>query len=134
MLGGMTVFHYTVTTQKSLDDAISAVSAALKERSFGVLWELDMASKLHEKGVDYEGAFRVLEVCNPKVAKQVLEHNPLVGYFLPCKIVVYEDKDGTNKIGLANPTALIGLVGDEQLSGIAKDIEDTLIAAVEAAK
>ena len=128
------MFHYTVTTEKSLADAVSAVGAALKERSFGVLWELDMASKLQEKGVDYQGSFRVLEVCNPKVAKEVLEHNPLAGYFLPCKIVVYEDKDGLNKIGLTNPTSLMSLVEDDRLSTIAADIEETLKAAVDAAK
>ncbi|KPV43711.1 DUF302 domain-containing protein [Alicyclobacillus ferrooxydans] len=128
------MFHYTVSTTKSLDEAIAALGGALKERSFGVLWELDMASKLHEKGVDYNGSFRVLEVCNPKVAKEVLEHNDLAGYFLPCKIVVYTDKNGSNQIGLTNPTALMSLVGDEKLSAIATDIEKTLKEAIDAAR
>lgn len=34
----------------------------------------------------------VIDVCNPHQAKQVLEKHLDVGFFLPCKMVVYEEK------------------------------------------
>jgi len=127
-------FHYTVTTDKSIDEAVSVVEANLKEHKFGVLWQLDLPAKLQEKGVDsYTTPYRILEVCNPVEAARVLNQNELVGYFLPCKITVYES-EGKTKIGLPKPTAMIGLLDDDQLKSIAKDIEDVLVDVLEKSK
>ncbi|WP_134704405.1 DUF302 domain-containing protein [Ammoniphilus sp. YIM 78166] len=127
-------FHYTVTTDKTIDEAVSAVEANLKEHKFGVLWQLDLPAKLQEKGVNsYTTPYRILEVCNPVEAARVLNQNELVGYFLPCKITVYES-EGKTKIGLPKPTAMIGLLDDNQLKSIAKDIEDVLVDVLEQSK
>ncbi|EXX86450.1 hypothetical protein BG53_06160 [Paenibacillus darwinianus] len=124
------MFHYTVETAKSPEQAIVDLQENLKEEKFGVLWQLDMKEKLVEKGVDFDQMYHILEVCNPVEAKRVLSENSLVGYFLPCKIAVY-DEGGTTKIGLPKPTALIGLVENEALMGIAVDIEKRLIAVID---
>lgn len=92
-------FHYTVTTDKSIDEAINSLEQNLKEHKFGILWQLDLPAKLQEKGVEgFTTPYRVLEVCNPFEAARVLSRNELVGYFLPCKITVYES-EGKTKIG-----------------------------------
>jgi len=85
---------------------------------------------LKEKGVDFDQTYHILEVCNPVEAKRVLSENSLVGYFLPCKIAVY-DEEGTTKIGLPRPTALIGFIDNEALMGIAEDIERRLIIVID---
>lgn len=127
-------FHYTVTTKKSIDEAISALEANLKEHKFGILWQLDLPAKLQEKGVaSFTSPYRILEVCNPKEAARVLNENELVGYFLPCKITVFES-GGTTKIGLPKPTAMINLLDDPKLNDIAKEIETTLIKVLEESK
>jgi uncharacterized protein (DUF302 family) len=127
------VFHYTVDTDKTIDEAVAAVEASLKQHKFGVLWQLDLPKKLQEKGVDYAQPYRILEVCNPVEAKRVLTQNPLVGYFLPCKVVVYGD-NGQTKIGMPKPTVMMGVVNDPALAEIAQGVEDTLIKALEEAK
>ena len=107
-------FHYTVSTNKTIEEAVASLEANLKEHKFGVLWQLDLPAKLQEKGVDsYTTPYRILEVCNPFEAARVLNQNELVCYFLPCKITVYES-EGSTKIGLPKPTAMIGLLDDEQ--------------------
>lgn len=100
------MFHYTVETDKSIEGAVQSVEQSLKNHKFGVLWQMDIPAKLQEKGVDFNQPFRVLEVCNPVEAKRVLSQNSLGGYFLPCKVVVYEE-NGRTKIGLPRPTALM---------------------------
>ncbi|MCL6452711.1 MAG: DUF302 domain-containing protein [Alicyclobacillus sp.] len=125
-------FHYSATTDKDLDEAVAALEAALKDHKFGVLWQMDIPSKLKEKGVDFDKPYRVLEVCNPHEAKQVLTQNPMVGYFLPCKLVVYEH-EGKTVIGLPKPTALMGVIGDEGLMETAQRVEATLKEAVDEA-
>ncbi|WP_217608767.1 DUF302 domain-containing protein, partial [Bacillus sp. GbtcB15] len=85
--------------------------------------------KLQEKGLDFNQEYKVLEVCNPHEAQRVLNENLLVGYFLPCKIVVYSD-NGQTKIGMPRPTALIKLVNNDEIIKLAKDIEDRLINCI----
>ncbi|MFP3490527.1 DUF302 domain-containing protein, partial [Staphylococcus sp. SIMBA_130] len=56
-----------------------------------------------------------------------------VGYFLPCKIVVFDD-DGQTKIGMPKPTTLLNLTGKNKLSEIGYDIEKRLISCIEKSK
>ncbi|WLR52878.1 DUF302 domain-containing protein [Bacillus tianshenii] len=124
------MFHYTVETNKSIEQAVTDLEASLKEDKFGVLWDFNIQETLQKKGFEFDTPYRVLEVCNPKEAKRVLEENALVGYFLPCKIVVYAEGEKT-KIGMPKPTELISMVGEEQLKAFAKDIEDRLIECID---
>ncbi|WP_407945228.1 DUF302 domain-containing protein [Paenibacillus apii] len=59
-----------------------------------------------------------------------INQKALVGYFLPCKLAVYAE-NGTTKIEMPKPTALIGLVHNDELMAIASDIENRLIACVD---
>ncbi|KSU59858.1 hypothetical protein AS034_17660 [[Bacillus] enclensis] len=124
------MFHYTKEVSMSVKEASEKVEASLKEESFGVLWNLDLAGKLEEKGLDFNEEVVILEVCNPKEAKKVLEQSMLVSYFLPCKISIYTE-NGTTKVGMAKPSKLIELVDNEELKNIALDIEERLIACIE---
>lgn len=123
------MFHYTVETEKSPQEAISDLTESLKQEKFGVLWQLDLKEKLNEKGVEFDQTYHILEVCNPVEAKRVLTETALVGYFLPCKIAVYENNGGTH-IGLPKPTSLIEFVENDKLKNIAADIEKRLIDCI----
>ncbi|MCM3443209.1 DUF302 domain-containing protein [Metabacillus halosaccharovorans] len=123
------MFDYTVATTKNVKEAVSSLELKLKEEKFGVLWKFDIKEKLQEKGLEFESDYLVLEVCNPHEAERVLKENLLVGYFLPCKIVVYSD-NGKTKIGMPRPTALINLINNEEIKRLAKDIEERLIQCI----
>ena len=124
------MFDYTVETSKSKDEAVRDLEANLKEEKFGVLWNFDLTAKLQEKGTDFDTPYTILEVCNPQEANRVLSEDLLVGYFLPCKIVVYE-KDGMTKIGMPKPSALIEMVQQDSIKEIAMDIETRLISCID---
>jgi uncharacterized protein (DUF302 family) len=124
------MFHYTVETKKTVAEAISSLEESLMEEKFGVLWNFDVKGKLNEKGLEYDNEFTVLEVCNPKEAQRVLNEEILVGYFLPCKIVVYNE-EGKTKIGMPKPSALIEMVDNEKLKDIALEIEGRLISCID---
>ena len=124
------MFDYTVVTDKNINEAIQSIEESLKEEKFGVLWKFDIKEKLQEKGLDFQKAFKVLEVCNPQEAFRVLNENVMAGYFLPCKIVVYEDS-GQTKIGMPKPSGLISLLNDEKMKQFAKDIENRLISCID---
>ena len=124
------MFHYTKDVSMSVKETVEKVESALKEESFGVLWNLDLSQKLQDKGLDFNEEVIVLEVCNPHEAKKVLEQSMLVSYFLPCKITVYTE-GGSTKVGMAKPSKLIELVDNEELKSIALDIENRLIGCLE---
>ncbi|PKH08774.1 DUF302 domain-containing protein [Planomicrobium sp. MB-3u-38] len=127
------MFNYTVETSKSRDEAVQTLEENLKAEKFGVLWNFDLTAKLQEKGTDFDTPFTVLEVCNPQEANRVLSEDLLVGYFLPCKIVVYEE-NGTTKIGMPKPSALIEMVNNDSIKKIAVDIEERLIGCIDKSK
>ncbi|ANU22184.1 DUF302 domain-containing protein [Planococcus donghaensis] len=124
------MFNYTVDTSKSVSEAVEALEENLKAEKFGVLWNFDLTAKLQEKGEDFDTPYTILEVCNPQEANRVLSENLMIGYFLPCKIVVYKESDSV-KIGMPKPTALIGMVEDQNIKSIAEDIEQRLIKCID---
>ena len=122
---------YEKSTNKSLSEAISSLESNLKESGFGILWQLNFKDKLQEKGLEFKDDFVVLEVCNPKQAKEVLEENIQIGYVLPCKMVVRREGDKTY-IGMTSPEVLIGLFEGSDLKEVAKKVEDSLKNSIEA--
>lgn len=122
--------NYEVRTEKSFEEAIKSIKDHLERFKFGVLWELNFKDKLAEKGLEFGRNVKVLEVCNPANALEVLEKNIEVAYFLPCKVVVYEKDEGMY-IGMVRPEKLIEMLGDESLYGIASNIESNLKKAIQ---
>jgi len=126
-------FTHTVKTQKNIDDVITTLTEDLKEIGFGVLETLDFKKILSEKNVELSNNYRLMEVCNPNLAKQVLEANPDLGLLLPCTIAVYR-KDDENYISLARPTSLLSMASENNLKFSGEEIEDNLIKVIEKAK
>lgn len=127
------MYDYTVETTKSVQQTKEEFVALLQTVKFGVLWELDLQATLIKKGVDHEEAYTILEVCNPKEAKQLLDHNPLAGYFLPCKIAIYQTGQ-TTKIGMPRPSVQAEAIGDPKLVEIASEIEAVIIDVIDQVK
>ncbi|WP_096439790.1 DUF302 domain-containing protein [Alteribacter populi] len=125
-------FDFTVKTDKHPEQVLSDLESTLKEEEFGVLWSFNVKEKLDEKGLGFDDNFYILEVCNPKDAKQVLETNKMAGYFLPCKVVVYVDQ-GQTYIGMPKPTSLMDFVDDSQVRHVANDVEQRMMRCIEKA-
>ena len=126
-------FTHTVKTQKNIDDVISTITENLKEIGFGVLGTLDFKKILSDKGLEFSNNYKLMEVCHPNLAKQVLEANPDLGLLLPCTIAVYQ-KDDENFISLARPTSLLTMASDKTLNFSGEEIETNLIKIIENAK
>jgi uncharacterized protein (DUF302 family) len=128
----LTKIKYVVATSKAPAEALVALKAALAEQNFGVLWELDFNEKLKEKGVETDAVFHLLEVCNPKKAKEALEHEIEMGFFLPCKAVVFV-RDGQTYMGIMKPSALLEGYAEPELLSLAMNVEDIMAKALDVA-
>lgn len=122
---------YEKSSNKSVEEAITSVKENLKKQGFGVLWELDFKKTLESKGLEFENEYVVLEVCDPKQAKTILEEDMQAGYTLPCKMAVRRE-DNKTYIGLMSPKTLLGLFDNSKLAQIGKEVEDTLKTVIEA--
>lgn len=119
------MFHYTVETHKSVPELVSAIEKNLKKVEFGLMWQVNIEERIQEKGHSLGGDFVVLEVCNPFKAHDFIKTNKLMGYFLPCKIVVYQDGAST-KVGMPKITSLVQVIGDDALLETAQEVETIL--------
>lgn len=124
-------YTYTVTTEQPVAAAVESVRKNLQENGFGTLWQLNVPEKLQEKGVEYQREAVILEVCNPVHARNALEANLQVIYFLPCKVVVF-DENGTTTIGMVLSTVMMETLQDPALTTFAREVEATLQKAINA--
>lgn len=125
-------YAYEERSAYSYEETLDRLKKEIKENQFGILYEVNLKEKIEGKGMDFEPNFTVLDVCNPKLAKDVLDEQIEVGYFLPCKVVVYE-KDNSVYAGVLKPTVLIDMVENDSLKDAAIEVEDILTKAVKAA-
>jgi len=125
-------FEETVTTAKSFEEAVEAVTSEVAKAGFRVQHIHDVQATFREKGSERD-PYKIIEVCNIKYAKKALDIDPLVGLMMPCKINVYEDK-GETKISLMLPSAMSLFFPHAGLEPVADEVEGILRQVIEAAR
>lgn len=123
---------YEKSTGKDFKSAVEHLKSSLSDVGFGVLWEMNFKETLKEKGQDFDKNFVILEVCNAVKAKGVLDRKIEAGYMLPCKMAIYE-KDGQVRMGMIKTEVLVGLLGDDSLKDMAKEVGASLQKAIDQA-
>ena len=110
---------------QSYEAVLPRVRAALKTEGFGVITEIDVRQTMKEKlGVDGRPHV-IIGACNPKLAHAALGAEPGLGLLLPCNVVVYET-DGGTRVAVVNAGAMLGMVGNEELSPVAAQVQEGL--------
>ncbi len=125
---------YVTDTPKDVATATRDLEEAVMRNKFGVLHVHDLQKTLKEKGLDFPNACRVLEVCNPQRAAQILTENMGMNMALPCRISVYQE-GGKTKIGMIRPTALLALFpGTPALTTMAEEVERETVRMIDEAR
>lgn len=124
---------YKVESTKRFEETLADLKENLQKHSFGVLWELDFKETLTSKGLDFDRNYKVLEVCNAPKAHAILAKGSDVGFFLPCKMVVYEE-GGSVYLGMLDPSGIMKLLDNPELMDIAGEVERTLKSVIEESK
>lgn len=118
---------YALRTRLNLpyEQAIDAVTAALKDQGFGVLTEIDVKATLKQKlDADFR-RYVILGACNPPLAHQALHTELEIGLLLPCNVIVYEDNGGS-VVSIADPVAMLALTGNPDLEPVAEEAKTRL--------
>ncbi|WP_295884448.1 DUF302 domain-containing protein [uncultured Thiohalocapsa sp.] len=119
---------YGVSTKVStgFDDTIDRVTEALKTEGFGVLSDIDVAATLKGKLGIEQPPYRILGACNPDFAHKAISAEPDIGVLLPCNFVVREDDDGDVHVLFMNPLAVLDLVENPKVPGLAEYVREKL--------
>jgi uncharacterized protein (DUF302 family) len=113
-------------------DAVDArTRAALADKGFGILTEIDVKATLKKKlDVDMP-AYRILGACNPRMAHEAIGIEPRVGAMLPCNVILRE-VDGGVEVSAIDPVASMQAINNPALHAVAGQVRDLLANAVEA--
>ncbi len=128
----MKEFDYTVQTDKSFDEAVSAVQAKSKEKGFNVLVVHDVKATLESKGFSRE-PMKIIEICNAKYVDKVLARDIKIALMLPCPVVVYI-QDGKTFISTLRPRVLADFYSSAGIAEIAADVDEIVLAIVDEAR
>lgn len=127
----MNYTHDRIIEASSIDDVDARVRAALAERGFGVLTQIDVKATLKAK-IDADiDDYRILGACNPGMAYKAIQIEPRAGAMLPCNVIL-RAVDGGVEISAIDPVASMQAIENPALDAIATEVRDMLVEAVEA--
>ncbi len=123
-------YYFTKILNYGMAEAESRVLTVMKEKGFGLLTEIDMKQKLHEKlGVDLK-PYKILGMCNPGFAYKAIQAEEKIGTMLPCNILIIDKGDGTTEVAAVNPLASMMAIRNPALGELANEVTGILQKAV----
>ena len=116
-------------TDASMDEVDARARAALAEKGFGVLTEIDVKATMKMKiDKDMDG-YKILGACNPNMAWQAIGMEPKVGAMLPCNVILREVAGGI-EVSAVDPVASMSGIDNAELVAIAGQVRGMLSDAV----
>jgi uncharacterized protein (DUF302 family) len=123
-------YYLAKTVPLAFDEAVSRVTAALKQEGFGVLTDIDVQATLKTKLGVYTPKYRILGACNPGFAHQALQLENKLGVLLPCNVIVREESPNQTEIAAIDPVSSMERTGNPKLAAIAEEVRVRLQRAI----
>lgn len=125
---------FEVRLDQPYDEAIEAVTAALKSEGFGILTKIDVKATMKEKlGEDFR-PYAILGACNPPLAHRALSYSGEIGVMLPCNVTVEAAPSGGSLVRISDPNVFMQvgtLQNDSTLREIAHEARESLLRVVQ---
>ncbi len=115
-----------------MDTADARVRAALTDKGFGVLTEIDVKATMKKKIDKDMDPYRILGACNPNMAWHAIGVEPRVGAMLPCNVILRSVENGI-EVSAIDPVASMQAIDNADLKSVAGEVRDLLAEAVQAA-
>ena len=119
-------YSFTKEVIITYEEAITKVTEELKKEGFGILTEINVKETLKKKlDVDFN-KYIILGACNPPFAYKTLQAREDIGLFLPCNVIVYENKEGKIVIAAINPKVMVSTFSNTELEEISNQVAEKL--------
>lgn len=116
------------TSNKSIDTLYKDLEQSIANNKFGLIHTHNLNEKFEAKNLEFNEKYLILDICNPMIAKSILEIDMSVGASLPCSISLYTDK-GTTCIAMTKPTIVYPML-NEKLKELSEVMESTLVKII----
>lgn len=129
--------NQTVTRVKladgvSADDAIDALQSRAITLNMKLVAHQPLSKELQARGIDSE-RLEIFQFCNPEDAYKMVSFNPIFAAYMPCRIALVEEPDGTTSLMMINLDMLINNTElPPELKEMATTINDNLMEIMQA--
>jgi uncharacterized protein (DUF302 family) len=124
-------YYFSKVLDSNFDAAVEHTVAALKEKGFGIITEIDMQATFEKKIGKTIRPYRILGACNPNYAYEALQRENKVGAMLPCNVIVQELENGQIEVAAVNPVASMAAIDNAELKELAGSVEQMLKEGIE---
>ncbi len=136
VVGWMAMPGMMIVTEQSrlgFDETVSALDQAISDQGWISPGTTDMQASLAKHGQDFSHRVKIIKLCHPRYAADVLTTDRHVACLMPCSIAVWESDNGMVYISKMN-TGLMGKMFGGNIARVmgqkvAGD-EETILAAV----
>jgi len=95
----------SVPSNKSFEQTVEAFKMAVSKGGMMIMSTVDQGNMLKMTGLEPKGTLFL--VGNPNVGKQVFEHNPAAGLYLPLRVYIYQGSDGKAYLSYDKPSVVL---------------------------
>ena len=121
-----TPYAFTVELGQPIGQAVETLRAALAAEQMGIVSEVDVQATLKAKlGLDSPPA-RLVGVCSPRIAHQLMSIDPDLAALLPCGCGVSETAPGRTRIALQDPRMIAAASGKAEVAEATEEVRAAL--------
>ena len=115
---------------KNIQHTRMKVDEALQKVGFGVLTEIDIRDTLKNKlDVDFK-PYLILGACHPSAAYNALIKEPGAGLFLPCNIIIFQEREEEVVISAVDPIIMLSFLENKKVKPILNEGSSLLNTAI----
>lgn len=101
-----TVVKVELADGVSADDAIDALQSRAITLNMKQVAHQPLSQELQARGIDSE-RLEIFQFCNPEDAYKMVSYNPIFAAYMPCRIALVEEPNGTTSLMMINLNMLI---------------------------
>lgn len=120
------MYGFSTVVDAPFDETKTRLLDALSTEGFGALMELDIKAVMKKKIDKDMLPYTIIGACNPGLASQAIEADPDIGLLLPCNVLVRENEDGRTTVAFMDPSAVLGLVGRDDVTKVGTDVKERM--------
>jgi uncharacterized protein (DUF302 family) len=128
VLGAASTFaqeaRVSIPSSKSFEQTVDAFKMAVNKGGMMVMGTVDQGNMLKMTGLEMKGTLFL--VGNPTVGKQVFEHNPAAGLYLPLRVFIYQGSDGKTYLSYDKPSVVLKPFNNPSIDETAKMLDQKL--------
>ena len=127
-----TVLKMVIEEDISIDEAIESMKLRANQHNMMFVAHQPIHTQLQGMGVESK-RMEIFQFCDPRIARKMVDHNPIFAAYMPCRIALVEEPDGKAYLMMLKLDILIeGATLSPALMSMAVEVNDKLTDILQA--